>query len=34
MMSNVPVVMENNASGKAYIENKLPDALKGKGITI
>ncbi len=34
MMSNVPVVMENSASGKAYIENKLPDALKGKGITI
>jgi hypothetical protein len=26
--------MENSASGKAYIENKLPDALKGKGITI
>ena len=34
MMSNVPVVMEDSDSGKAYIENKLPDALKGKGITI
>ena len=34
MMSNIPVVMENSASGMKYIENKLPDALKGKGITI
>ena len=34
MMSNVPVVMENSTSGMAYIKNKLPDTLKGKGIKI
>ena len=33
-VSNVPVVIENSTSGIAYIENKLPNALKGKGIQI
>lgn len=32
MISNVPVVMKNSTSGKAYIENKLPPVLKGKCI--
>ena len=29
-VSNVPVVMENSASGRAYIENKLPSVLRWK----